>query len=269
MKSNKVKEFCDNAVEFEKKNSPAILTGMAVVGLFTTAFTSYKAGLKAHDILEDHREDMRLCRKNDKEAKRAVRWETTKKMAPVLAPPIISAAVTTGCILGSNQISSKRVAVLSTAYAMSEKALTEWRGKTEELIGEKKTQKIRDAINQDRIAEDAPGPGSKILMTGTGDVLCKDNWSGRYFRSNANVIGQAINSLSADCVQDMYVSLNEFYDYLDIPRVPQGDEFGWNVDDLVHGSLPIGYSALLTPDMQPCLCIDYNVMPRTDYRHLM
>lgn len=268
MKSNKLTKFCNQAVDFSKKNSPAILTGMGIVGLFTTAYTSYKAGLKASVILENHRKDMELCHEDDKEAKKAVRWETTKKLTPVLAPPIISATVTAGCIFGSNKISTKRVAVLSTAYAASEKALKEWKGKTEELIGEKKTQKIKDAIIKDRLDEDPPGPGSNILMTGTGDVLCKDMFSGRYFRSNAQIIGQAVNALSSDCTQDMYVSLNDFYDLLDIPRIPMGDDFGWNADDMIRGQLPIGYSAQLTPDTQPCLCIDYNVIPRMDYRNL-
>lgn len=268
MKSNKVTKLCNQAVNFTKKNSPAILTGISIVGLFTTAYTSYKAGLKAYDILEDHKTDMALCHADDKEAKRSVRWETTKRLTPVLAPPIISSAVTAGCIFGSNQISTKRVAVLSTAYAASEKALKEWKFKTEELVGEKKAQKIKDAIIKDRLDEDPPGPNSKIIMTGSGDVLCKDLFTGRFFRSNAQAIGQAVNALSADCAQDMYVSLNDFYDFLDIPRIPMGDEFGWNADDMIRGQLPIGYSAQLTQDTQPCLCIDYNVMPRQDYRNL-
>ena len=52
MKGNKVMEFLEKAEIFTKKNSPVILTGLAVVGVISTAYSAFKAGPRADKILE-------------------------------------------------------------------------------------------------------------------------------------------------------------------------------------------------------------------------
>ena len=59
MKGNKVMEFLEKAEVFTKKNSPVILTGLAVVGVISTAYSAFKAGPRADKILEEYRKDMR------------------------------------------------------------------------------------------------------------------------------------------------------------------------------------------------------------------
>lgn len=275
MKNEKLNNLVGAAKKFTDKNSPHILTGMALAGLVSTTMMAFKAGPKAHDILESKRRDMEYVRKNDKEAKRTVMWETVKEMTPVVAPPIIMGGLTATCIIAADRISTKRIAVLSAAYTLTESALHDYQAKVEDMLGERKAQKIKDAIVQDKVTNNPPPSelSQQVMIAGGADVLCMDQYTGRYFRSTAQKIEHAMNKLSSDCASDMYVSLNDLYDYLDpshtqIPPVPMGNDFGWNADNLVHGQLPITITATTTPDMVPCLCINYDIWPRMDFRNL-
>lgn len=276
MKGNKVMEFLEKAEIFTKKNSPVILTGLAVVGVISTAYSAFKAGPRADKILEEYRKDMRDCHPNDKEAKRAVVGETVKKMVPVVAPPVIMGGTTIACVIGSHSISSRRIAVLSAAYSLSESTVKNLNNKMEEMLGEKKARAIKDSIMKDKLKADSE-KDKKILSDGQlvipsdGTVLCKDLYSGRLFYSNAEKIKQAIAKCSYEIISDMYISLNNFYEAIDspqLPRIPMGEDLGWNIDDTINGKLPITLSALLTDDNKPCLCIDYDISVRDDFRNL-
>lgn len=276
MKKNKVMDFLEKTEIFTKRNSPAILAGLAIVGVLSTAYTAYKAGSKADKILEEYRKDMRDCRRDDKEAKRAVTTETVKKMVPVLAPPIIMGGATIACVVGSHSVSSRRIAALSAAYSLSESTVKNLNSKMEEMLGEKKARAVKDAIMKDKLNADSE-KDKKILSDGqlvipnNGTVLCKDLYSGRLFYSNAEKIKQAIAKCSYDLISDMYISLNDFYESINSPqleRIPMGEDIGWNIDDTINGQLPITLTALLTDDGKPCLCLDYDISVRDDFRNL-
>lgn len=276
MKGNKLMDFLEKAEGFTKKNSPVILTGMAIVGVITTAYSAYKAGPRAEKILKVYREDMRDCHPKDKEAKRAVVGEATKKMIPVIAPPIIMGSMTVACIIGSHSVSSRRIAALSAAYSLSESTVKNLNNKMEEMLGEKKTRAIKDSIMKDKMKADSVNDqkvlsDNQLIIPNDGTVLCKDLYSGRLFYSNAEKIKQAIAKCSYDIVSDMYISLNDFYEAIDspqLPPIPLGNDLGWNIDDAQNGKLPIVLTALLTEDNKPCLCVDYDISVRDDFRNL-
>lgn len=276
MKGNKIMEFLGKTEIFTKKNSPVILTGLAVAGVISTAYFAFKAGPRADKILEEYRKDMRDCHPRDKEAKRAVIGETVKKMVPVVAPAVIMGGSTIACVVGSHSISSRRIAVLSAAYSLSESTVKNLNSKMEEMLGEKKTRAIKDSIMKDKLRETEKnnqkmlGDGN-VVVPDNGYVLCKDLHSGRPFYSTAEKIKQAIVKCSFDVQQDMWVSLNDFYDEIGSPQlehIPLGDDLGWNVEDTIRGQLPITLTALLTDDGKPCLCVDADIRIRSDYRNL-
>lgn len=276
MKSNKVMSFLGQAEVFTKRNSPIILTGFAIVGVISTAYSAFKAGPRADKILEEYRKDMRDCRPNDKEAKRAVAGETVKKMIPVMAPTVIMGSSTIACMIGSQSVSSRRIAALSAAYTLSESTVKNLNNKMEEVLGEKKARAVKDAIMKDKLKADSE-KDQKILSDNTfvmpadGTVLCKDLYSGRLFYSNAERIKQAIAKCSYDIISDMYISLNEFYEAIGSPQltpIPLGEDLGWNIDNVQNGKLPITLTALLTDDNKPCLCVEYDISVRDDFRNL-
>lgn len=276
MKTSKVMGLLEKAEILTKKNSPIILTGLAIVGVVSTAYSAYKAGPRAEKILKAYRQDMKDCHPEDKEAKRAVVSEAVKKMVPVVAPTVIMGGSTIACVVGSHSISSRRIAVLSAAYSLSESTVKNLNNKMEEILGEKKTRAIKDSIMKDKLRNSEKnnqkllGNGN-IIVPDNGYVLCKDLYSGRPFYSTAEKINQAIVKCSFDVQQDMWVSLNDFYDEVGSPqleRIPLGDDLGWNVEDTIRGQLPITLTALLTEDGKPCLCVDADIRIRSDYRNL-
>lgn len=275
----KLMELLSKAEKFSKKESPVILAGFAIAGVITTAYLAYKAGPRAEKILEKHRQDMKDCRPDDKEAKRAVASETVKAMTPVVAPTIIMGTATVACIVGSHKASARRIAALSAAYSLSESTVKNLNGKMEEMLGEKKARAVKDAIMKDKLRETEKKEKSDRKLLGDGNVyvpdngyvLCKDLYTGRPFYSTAEKIKQAIVKCSFDVQQDMWISLNEFYDEVGSPQlehVPMGDDLGWNVEDTIRGQLPITLTAILTEDGKPCLCVDADINVRSDFKHL-
>lgn len=276
MKGNKFMSLLARLETATKKNSPTILTGAAIVGVISTAYSAYKAGSRADKILESYRKDIAYCHPNDKEAKKTVIKETVKDMVPIIAPPVIMGGTTIACVIGSHSISSRRIAVLSAAYGVAESAVKNLNFKMEEILGEKKTKVIKDSIVKDKLKASSE-EDKKILSNNTliipdnGDVLCKDMHTGRLFYSTAEKIRTAILKCSYDIQSEMYISLNDFYEAINstqLERIPLGDDLGWNIDDTIGGQLPITLSALLIADSKPCICVDYDINVRADFRHL-
>ena len=163
MDTTKLQEIGKGVVEKLQKDSPTILTGSALLGLVATVVAMYKASPIIHDILDEKRKKMEYLtreEKLDKLAKRNLAGETAKELAPVIAPPVILGSVTAGCIVGSHSIHTKRMAVLSAVYSLSEKSLSSLNSKMNEMLGEKKTKTIRDAVVKDRLEKGPFGRGA-------------------------------------------------------------------------------------------------------------
>lgn len=265
MKRNSFTNFFKSAMDLANEKSPAILTGLAVVGIIATAYQAYKAAPKCEKILAEKREKMKDIPKTKKEERREVTLETVKEVVPVMAPTVVLGAATIGCAIGSTAVSARRVAILSAAYNVAETAVKDLSGKMEEVLGEKKAKEIKSKVMQDKMKEHPLTDESKVVVTGTGDVLCYDSYSETYFYSSANHIAKAINKLSHRIRSEMYISLNEFYDELGggLKAKRYGRDIGWNVDDVgADGTLPITWGAVLDEYDRPVLCVQYHIEPR-------
>jgi hypothetical protein len=242
---------------FEKlilDNSPTVLTGVAVAGTITTAVLTGRASVKAFRILDEQAEQV---------------WqepipytECVKMVWRLYIPPVAVGAGTIACIVMANRIGNRRAAAIAAAYAISEKAMAEYKEKVIDRIGEQKEQAIRDEIAQDQVAR-TPGSNAVVLV-GYGDVLCFDSYSGRYFNSSVENIKKAENELNHRILNDMYASLTDWYNLIGIASIEFSDEVGWNVDKL----LEVRFSSVLTDDNKPCLSVDFNVSPIRDYYRL-
>lgn len=268
MKKDTLKTALKSLQGWTIRNQPEILTGLGMAGVVLTAYQAYKAGPVIDKIMKEQKTEMALVKDTDTKVKREVTLETSKRVAIAIAPTILSGGVTMGCILGANRASSRRIAALSAAYSISETALKDLNEKLEASLGEKKVQKIKEEMSGEKLKKREPIDSNQVIVTGNGDVLCMDLYTGTPFYSNAEKIKQAINELSYRVISDMYVSLNELYELLGIPQKPCGEDFGWNIDDTIKGTLPITLCAQLTEDNKPCLCMDYNVSVRADFRNL-
>lgn len=270
MKNKKLESTINTIKELTSKNSPTILTGLAVAGLVATAILAYKAAPKMNKIIDDKKKDLETVKKDDHETKNKVIMEGVKEAAPVIAPVVIMGAATTACIIGSNRISTKRVATLSAAYTLAEKTCKDLNTKMTSVLGEKKTREIKDAIRTDNAKQQSFPTDDQYVLVGNGNVRCIDAFSERPFWSSAEKIERAVNKLSADLRTEMYVSLNDFYHELGLKPLKMGDEFGWYVDDTYNGSIPIEYTAMLDDNKNPVLYVDDTqvISLRNDRKHL-
>ena len=260
MKLN-VSKLCKDAKVMVSKRSPEILTGLGIAGMISTTVLAVQATPKALDLIaraEDKKFDNGHGNKLTVSEKMKVAWK------PYI-PAAITGIASISCIIGASSVHAKRNAAIAAAYNLSQTALTEYKEKVVETIGEKKEQAIKDKIAKDKIKKD-PVSKSEVIVTGKGNTLCYDAFNSRYFYSDIDQIKRAINELNRIMLNQMYVSLNDFYDELNLKHSGNGDELGWKLDD---GFVEVDFSSQLSDDGRPCLVIEYMVAPRYDYSKLM
>lgn len=245
--------FIKNTRTTMAKHSPDILMGIGVTGMITTTVLAVKATPKAIDIIE---KEQRVRREElTKRDKVKVCW---KCYIPATTTGIFSIA----CLIGSRSVNARRSAALATAYKISETALSEYKEKVVETIGEKKEQAIREKVSKERI-DKKPVSKSEVIITKAGNTLCYDSISGRYFKSDIERIKRAENVLNKRMLSgDMYVSLSEFYDELGLEPTAISDELGWDID---KGMIELEFSSQIADDGTPCIVVDYAVAPRYDF----
>lgn len=243
--------------KFASDNSPAILTGLGVVGALTTAYLTGKASFKAAQLI---REEEKGGTAGDPRQRFKERFNLTWKL---YIPAASSAVTTVAFIIVANRIGSRRATALAAAYAISERAYDEYREKIVEKLGERKELAARDEIAQDRVMRNPP-PEDMVLLEDGLSVLCCDLFSGRYLMSDMETIRRAENDVNFQVNNDYYASLSDFYDAIGLPHTSMSDDFGWNSDKL----LDLEFSTTLTPSGKPCLTFDFKVMPIRGYSRL-
>lgn len=246
-------KFFKNAQTMVSKHSPEILTGIGIAGMITTTVLAVKATPKALTLMEE--------RKWDLEVEKLSPVETIKATWKCYIPAAVSGTFSIACLIGASSVNARRNAALATAYKLSETALSEYRDKVVETIGEKKEQTIREKVDKDRI-EKNPVSKSEVIITEKGNTLCYDSISGRYFKSDIEKIKRAVNELNRRMTYDVYVSLSEFYDELDLNHTLLSDDLGWSIDD---GLIDVSFSSQISDDGTPCIVINYAVAPKYDY----
>lgn len=243
--------FFKQAKKLVVDNTPLILTYLSVAGVVSTAVLAAKATPKAIESYE-HAVKIKPGSLTNKEIVE-VTWKH-------YVPAASSGILTIGCIVASNHISSKRNAALVTVYSLAESALKEYQAKVKEQLGDAKAQKIKDDISKDHML-DTPMATSQVFITGLGEQLCYDSYTGRYFKSDIETIRRAQNDINAKIFRDMYASHNDFYTLIGLEKTSFGEEIGWTTED----QLDIEFTSHLATDGRPCLCIEYRTEPVRGY----
>lgn len=236
---------------FLSRNSAEIMTGIGVAGVIATSVLAVKGSREA-EIIEEDLYQARF----DQMAEDPTKLELAKAVLPVYVPCILTGATTIACIIGASAVHSRRNAVLAGLYSASEIAMTEYREKIAQTFGEKKERRVRDDIAKDRI-ERNPVSSNQVIVTGKGDSLCYDSWSGRYFTSDIEKIRSIQNTINRDVIAHMWSSVNDLYFLLGLGQIKGGENVGWNVDNL----LDFSFSSHIADDGRPCLVVEYQPKP--------
>lgn len=234
-------------------NSPLVLTVMGATGVVATGILAAKAGFKASQTLafEDAQRTVIGEPMTSKE-KFKLTWVYYLPAAAVGTTSIVA-------IVAANRIGTRRAAAMATALTISERAFNDYQSKVIERYGDLKEREIRDSVQQDRVTRDPVESKEVIILT--GDQLCYDAYSGRYFQSTMENLKHAINRLNHRIINDNYASLTDFYNYIGLERTAISDDVGWNVGEL----LDVHFTTTLSSDGRPALAMEYKVSPTRDY----
>lgn len=245
------------SLRFLTDHSPAILTSLGVAGVVGTTVLAVKATPDAlRDIWDAESEisvdDVRTSFEKIRDRTR-VAWIHYVPAALIGSATIVS-------IIGAQSINKRRQAAIMSLYTITDRAYNEYQSRVRDTIGSRKEENIRDSIAGDKINANLVS-SSQILVTGTGDNLCYDTLTGRYFKSDIETIRRAQNDVNAEAINNQYASQNDFYRHIGLPPVVFGEEHGWRAD----AQMDISFSSHLSEDGKPCLALDYAVKPIRGY----
>ena len=238
------------------KYSPGILTGIGITGMIGATFMAVKATPKALYLIE--------AKKEEAEVEELTPVETIKTCWTCYIPATLTTVLSAACLIGASTVSAKRNAALATAYSISEAALREYQEKVVEVIGEKKEKAVRDAVAKDQIERDPVTKSEVVIIDSNSNTLCYEPLSGRYFKSTIDKIKKAEIKLDRQMIQEMCVSLNDFYWEIGLDETDLGDKMGWN---LSKGYMDLSFSSQLADDGTPCAVIVYGIPPVYDYQN--
>ncbi len=256
MNKEGLKRTIKSAERVLTKYSPGILTGIGIAGMIGATFMAVKATPKALYLIE--------TKKEEAEVEELTSVETIKTCWKCYIPAALATVVSAACLIGASTVSAKRNAALATAYSISEAALREYQEKVVEVIGEKKEKAVRDAVAKDQIERDPVTKNEVVIIDSNYNTLCYEPLSGRYFKSTIDKIKKAEIKLDRQMIQEMYVSLNDFYWEIGLDGTDLGDKMGWN---LSKGYMDLSFSSQLADDGTPCAVIVYGIPPVYDYQN--
>lgn len=238
-----------------KTNAPAILTASACVGTIATAILTAKSTTLAIEKIADY------CEANLRSPEDLSWKEKFSVSYRVYIPPAIAGVCTLVSIVAANRIQYARGAAFALAYSGSEAAFRRYREAVSDVVKPKDVQKITARVAEKSVQEAGkPVPGT-VLVASSGDVLCYDIFSGRYFRSDIETIRRVENNINGQLNAECYASLNEFYAGLGLPPIAAGELVGWSVPN----SLSVEFGSQLTEKGEPVLTVDFLVSPKENY----
>lgn len=186
------------------RSLPDILTVGAVIGTAATVFFTGKAAIKADRLISETGEKDR-----------------TKELIKICWPAAISAAATLACIIGANRICRRRTAALKTAYRALEANYGDLKmaalgaaGAKAEAAG-KRMAGEHDAQREDK----------------EKTFIFYDRYSRRSIEASCEDVVTAEYMVNRLFALRGYATLNDFYEFLKMPKWEAGDQLGWSFDD--------------------------------------
>lgn len=236
-------DFIRKTKKYTNRHSPVIMTVIGVAGVITTAYLTAAASFKAARAIDSVPEPAEDSTQRLKDNASLI-WK-------FYVPPVTTGVATIGAIAYASRLGSKRTAAAVSAYAITERAFANYRDKVVDEIGAHKEQVIRDDIARDVVNQKS---STEVIIAGSGEVLCCELYTRRYFMCDMEQLRRAGNDINAQINNELYVTLDEFYDLIGLDSTAHSSELGWDSDKLME----LEFSTVLSPDGRPCLAFDYN-----------
>lgn len=211
-----------------KHASPTILTCAAVAGVIGTAAMAIKGTVKARELVQEA---------SEKKGEELTKLDAAKAAAPAYIPMAVAAVSTVSCIVGANILNKRQQKALLGTYALLGQTYRRYREAVSRVYGEDADKNIQAEMAKD-VYISADGVIYDPAQDKNSDkLLFFDSNSQRYFEATIPAVLNAIYHLNRNLAIRGNVSLNEFYDFLGINKIPGGDEIGWNWEELMENGL--------------------------------
>lgn len=145
------------------RNLPGVLTGVAVVGAIAEAIVMYKKAPKIKLKVDEIKEEYKEVKDKEFKEKAIVIADGAVKLAPDILPPLIIMGMTVGCIIGSHKVSARRLAMATSALALTNDKLTakiteldDYKKATKQLTTTKKSEEIGEVVAAKKFSEIDP-----------------------------------------------------------------------------------------------------------------
>ena len=236
---------------FLANNEATIRTVTTSLLILSTTYLAFDGGHRAESALID------LSRQGKEPTNRRERFRVTWRY---YAPATAGAIFSIGLILSTHQMNGKKQAAFAAAYSAAQRTLSDYKKEVVNLIGEKKEAQVSDNLAAKQVSTNDSSQ-AQVIITGNGEQLCFETLTSRYFKSSAEQIRRAENTINHRILHDGYASLNDFYQEIGLPTSNLGDDLGWDSTKL----LDLRLSSHLTSEDVPALAISFKDAPVPNY----
>lgn len=216
-----------------KRSSPTILTCLGAIGVVATSVLAVKATPKAVDIIRayegiDHEGNYYAPTK----------LEVIKSCWKCYIPAALVGLSTIACIFGANVLNKRNQASLASAYALLSESYQQYRKAAKAVYGEDADSKIKAQMAKDTyVSADGYSVYSADMDLENERILCYDLFSKRYFTSTMAAVLNAQYHINRNLQLRGSVSINEFYEFLGIDKIENGDDIGWSIDEFIEDGI--------------------------------
>lgn len=216
-----------------KKHSPAIFTGVGIVGLGATAYLAYKSKDKVEVVVEE------IERKNELNIP-VDKVEVAKGIAEAIYQPVLVGGASITCILLAHRIQHKRILTLAGALAAEQTRNIYFEKKYRKQHGDEAYTKFITPTEQEEIVEKDKNGKEKITIKEVKSDI--DHSIGQWYQDsdeyasddhsyNMALIDSVHDRLQAIMFQRGTLTLNEVREALGFERIRAGALLGWTTGD--------------------------------------
>lgn len=241
---------------FVKEHERIILTVITIGGAAVSVIKAIQHGPTFERVIDD-------CKKKKEAGEEIDVKEVAKELAIPAAEVAIPFAISAGAAVLNHKKATEKIQALTTLYSATKMASEEYQAATKKLAGEDLDREIREEMYKDKCFSDLrTGQVDQVYQTGHGVTKFFDAWSGRYFISDANYIKKVMNDFNQRLMSENYLSLNEFYEDLDLQPIDGGKELGWNTE---YGLVDLYIDYVSDEGDQPLGIVKFINMPSWRY----
>lgn len=233
---------------FMKRHSTAILSVVSGIGVVATTVLAVKATPKAVKLIEKAEEEKK---------EKLTPVEVVKVVWKPYIPTGLSMFATLTCIFGTHLLNQKTQASLVSAYAVLDKSYKEYIAKTEEMFGDE-AKNVRHEVAKANYDSDLVHDEDKKLFF--------DYQTMRYFEATFEDVLNAEKRLNEEFAATGYVTVNDFYRFIGVDPLPQGNVLGW-YDHGEYQELYFEHERMTLDDGLECILVIMDSV-QLDYFHM-